>query len=140
MLAAALLVAVGVEVALVVLAVQHDQVQVDLLLAVPGHKGDIRRRIWFSVYLCIAPVLCLQLVGAVVLLLGVVHHHGGDGAALVLVRAHGVVRAVTELPVRGVPPREHRRRLPAALDLPERSAPGPHRLGARLALVDGGGN
>ena len=137
MLAAALLVAVGVEVALVVLAVQHDQVQVDLLLAVPGHT-EILGGGYGS--LCIAPVLCLQLVGAVVLLLGVVHHHGGDGAALVLVRAHGVVRAVTELPVRGVPPREHRRRLPAALDLPERSAPGPHRLGARLALVDGGGN
>ena len=136
MLAAALLVAVGVEVALVVLAVQHDQVQVDLLLAVPGHTEILEG--YGS--LCIAPVLCLQLVGAVVLLLGVVHHHGGDGAALVLVRAHGVVRAVTELPVRGVPPREHRRRLPAALDLPERSAPGPHRLGARLALVDGGGN
>ena len=50
MLAAALLVAVGVEVALVVLAVQHDQVQVDLLLAVPGHKGDIRRRIWLSLH------------------------------------------------------------------------------------------
>ena len=48
MLAAALLVAVGVEVALVVLAVQHDQVQVDLLLAVPGHKGDITR-IWVSI-------------------------------------------------------------------------------------------
>ena len=91
-------------------------------------------------YLSIAPVLFLQLVGAVVLLLGVVHHHGGDGAALVLVRAHRVVRAVTELPVRGVPPREHRGRLPAALDLPERRAPGPDRLGARLALVDGRGN
>ena len=48
MLAAALLVAVGVEVALVVLAVQHDQVQVDLLLAVPGHAGDITR-IWLSI-------------------------------------------------------------------------------------------
>lgn len=86
------------------------------------------------------PVLCLEAVGAAVLILGVVDDQGGDGAPLVLVCPHREVLAVAELTVHRMPPGEHRGRLAPALDLPERGPSGADGLGAGLTLVNGRGN
>ena len=61
----------------------------------------------------------------------------GGGAALVVLRQHGVVLVGGEGPVDRVAPREHWRGLAAAPDLPEGRPVHAHRLRASLALVDG---